>query len=455
VEVYPVIDFAPAMKGMVIGGVGIVHVFLAQFAIGGGMLLFYFEWLHQSGRSPRARKLVSSYFQFLVLLSFVAGAITGVAMWLTSIAVSPRTLGLMVDEFHWIWAVEWTFFALEVVAGYTFYKIGDRLSDRDRLRLLGLYSLASWFSLFWINGILSWQLTPGGEGLWAGFFNPSFFPSLLYRTVVSMTLAALAACAVINVIEFDGGKQREQRRELIGRAALFLAPMALMPILAGWYLAVIPDDSRGWLLGGSPAMTMFVAAAAGTSLLIGAYGVFGLLRRGLYINGATALLLLALAFGATAAGEFAREGARKPFTVRGHLYANSITPAELTELRRTGSAAVDRYPLRDRESYPSDTIAEGARVFRFQCSVCHTISGANGLIHLAGSWTREQLRINIAKLQLTKPFMPPFAGTASEVESLVELVAWVRAGQPDSWSETPTDKVVLDRIAGYLDEASP
>ena len=40
---YPINDFGPVMKGMVIGGLGIVHVFLAQFAIGGGMLLAYFQ----------------------------------------------------------------------------------------------------------------------------------------------------------------------------------------------------------------------------------------------------------------------------------------------------------------------------------------------------------------------------------------------------------------------------
>jgi hypothetical protein len=39
---YPVNDFGPLMKGMVIGGVGILHVFLAQSAIGGGMLLLHF-----------------------------------------------------------------------------------------------------------------------------------------------------------------------------------------------------------------------------------------------------------------------------------------------------------------------------------------------------------------------------------------------------------------------------
>jgi len=42
---YPVNDFGPAMKGMVIGTLGVVHIFLAMFAIGGGMLMCYFEWL--------------------------------------------------------------------------------------------------------------------------------------------------------------------------------------------------------------------------------------------------------------------------------------------------------------------------------------------------------------------------------------------------------------------------
>ena len=36
----------------------------------------------------------------LVLVSFVMGAVTGVAMWFTSIQVIPRTIGLMVSSFH-------------------------------------------------------------------------------------------------------------------------------------------------------------------------------------------------------------------------------------------------------------------------------------------------------------------------------------------------------------------
>ena len=448
---YPVNDFGPAMRGMVIGAVGIFHVFLAQFAIGGGFVLTYFQWMAGKG-VPNTRAFLDSFFKYLVLISFVTGAMTGVAMWLTTIQVSPRTIGLMVDEFHWIWATEWTCFAVEITAGYMFLRWGGRLPDRIRLRLLAAYSIASFFSLFWINGILAWQLTPGawldGGDLWAGFFNPSFWPSLLYRVAVSSTLAALAAIVVINLMPLE----RTDRHALITRVARLLVPMAAMPVLGIWYVAVLPDDSREWLLGGSVAMSMFLGLAAGASALIGAYALLGIVWRHMYVSAATAVLLLALAFGATAAGEFVREGARKPYTIRHVLYSNSITPAEVARLRAGGSVAGDPYPLRDAARYPTPQLALGARVVRAQCSACHTMRGANALVHLGGGWSEEQLRLNIAKLQRTKAFMPPFAGPPAEVEAVAQLIRWEHAGAPASWPET-SDPAVLAQIGRWLDEA--
>jgi cytochrome bd ubiquinol oxidase subunit I len=445
---YPVNEFGPLMKGLVIGGVGILHVFLAQFAIGGGVLLFAMERRAQRGDAD-ARRFVDGYFKILVLVSFVLGALTGVAMWFTTIQVGARTIGLMIDEFHWLWATEWVWFSLEIVAGYAFYRFGPTLPDRARLRLLGLYAIASWMSLFWINGILSWQLTPGrwleGAGLWAGFFNPSFFPSLLFRTAVALTLAGLVSCVVINTMDLD----RARKQALISRAARFATPIALMPLLALWFLAVIPADSRAWLLGGSMPMLMFVGVAAGASTLIGGYVIVGLVVKRLYINAATALMLLALAFGATAAGEFVREGARKPYTVRGVLYSTSITPAEVADLRVRGAVVDDPYPLRDQGRYPNDQLVRGAKVFRSLCDACHTMAGANGVQHLVATWTDDQLRLNIAKLQRTKGFMPPFAGNADDVEAIVQLLKWERAHAPATWSETATPA----QIQAWLDEA--
>jgi mono/diheme cytochrome c family protein len=396
---------------------------------------------------------VASYFKVLVLISFVLGALTGVGIWFTAIQVSPNTIGTMVHEFHWLWAAEWTFFCLEIVAGYCFYRYQDRLSDRDSLKLLAIYSLAAWASLFIINGILSWQLTPGrwlqtGSVL-HGFFNPSFWPSLLYRTVVATTLAALGACIVVNTIR---DLDRPARLTLINRAAHLLIAMALMPVLGAWYLAAMPADSRSWVLGGSPAMTLFLSMAVAASLAIALYALVGLVIRRLYINAATATLLVMLAFGATAAGEFVREGSRKPFSIRHVLYSNSVAPVEVPRLRQVGCLADDPYPLRNAAAYPNDQVRLGALVFRRLCSVCHTIDGANGLMHLTGSWDLNQMRMNIAKLQQTKPFMPPFAGTPAELEGLVQFLQWHNSGQPDEWPDS-ADPQALGQIARWLEEA--
>lgn len=453
---YPVNDFDPLMKGLVIGGLGILHVFLAQFAIGGGMLMCYFQWLASTGRSANARVFLDSYFRFLVLLSFVLGALTGVGMWFTTIQVSARTIGVMIHEYHWLWSTEWTFFCLEIVAGYTFYRYATILNDRARMALLVLYATGAWMSLFWINGIISWQLTPGQwtetGSIWAGFFNPSFWPSLFYRTVAAMTIASLVACVVINTMKLD----REARRELIGKAAHLLIPIALMPLLGVWFLAVIPEDSRTWVLGGSATMTLFLNLTVAASILVGGYALIGLVRQKLYINGATATLLCALGFGATAGGEFIREGVRKPFTIREYLFSNSITADEVRYLRDVGSVAHDPYPMRDADAYPNDQVLLGARVFRAQCSVCHTMDGVNGLMHLAGPWTPVQRRLNIAKLQYTKPFMPPFSGTPEELEALVQLVAWRDEGRPATWPDprgTPEHEANVRDIATWLEEA--
>ena len=456
---YPINDFGPLMKGLVIGGLGIFHVFLAQFAIGGGFLMCYFQRLSNRGESSSADAFLLSYFKFLILVSFVLGALTGVGMWFTSIQISPRTIGLMVEEFHWIWAIEWTFFALEVVAGYSYYRYQETLDDRTKLRLLMLYTVAAWMSLFWINGILSWQLTPGRWletfSVWDGFFNPSFYPSLIFRTIASLAIGALVAMVVVNSSDYFS---RSDREELIRKIAWFLVPMLGMPILGIWYVAVIPADSRTWILGGSVAMTLFLNLAVGCSVLIGAYAFLGILWRHLTVNGATATLLCVLAFGATAGGEFVREGARKPYTVRDTLYSSSITPEELMDLRKRGSITDDPYPLRGAGTLPNAQLVNGAKVFRVQCAICHTIDGVNGAVHLTEGWTLEQKRLNIAQLQRTKGFMPPFAGTAEEVEAIVQYLSWLGAKSPKGWPSSTTEPDYQEHIAKiqrYLDEAGP
>jgi len=451
--VYPVNDYGPLMPGLVMAGVAIFHVFLAQFAVGGGFLLCYFQWLAMTGRNHAARRFINDYFKVLVLISFVLGALTGVGIWFTAIQVSAATIGEMVFNFHWIWATEWAFFCLEIVAGYCFFRYHKKLSDRSSLTLLVLYTFAAWMSLFWINGILSWQLTPGhwlqSRDVFDGFFNPSFWPSLFFRTVVCLTLASLAGCVVVNIIpDLD----RDTRTGLINRAAHLMLPMISMPLLGAWFLWAMPQDSRQWVLGGSPAMMLFFMISVGASVAIGAYAVIGLWMQKMYINGATGTLLILLAFGATAGGEFVREGSRKPYSIRGVMYSNAIRPQNVAELRRIGCVTDDPYPVTNEDHLPGPVIEMGAKVFRRQCSVCHTVDGSNAVAHLTATWDADQMRMNIAKLQQTKPFMPPFAGTADEVEALVQYLRWVQAERPFAWTPDTTPATSA-QIQAWLDDA--
>ena len=292
-----------------------------------------------------------------------------------------------------------------------------------------------------------WALT---HDVWSGFFNPSFWPSLLYRTVAAMAIAALAAWVVINIAE---PAEREARHELIGHASVFLAPMILMPFLVTWFLASMPAECRSPVLGQSVTMTMLLGLGVAASLLIGVCALGAFWYRKLYINGFTSTLLCVIAFAATAGGEIVREQFRKPYSIRQVLYSNSLRQDELDRLRTVGSVADDPYPLRDGLLYPNDQLQTGAKVFRFQCSVCHTYDGANGLLALTGTWTLDQKRHNIAQLQRTKPFMPPFAGPPRELEALVQLLGWRHAGKPSEWP-VGDDPATFKKIQAWLDQVS-
>ena len=224
-----------------------------------------------------------------------------------------------------------------------------------------------------------------------------------------------------------------------------------MPVLGIWYFLVIPADSRSWALGGNVPMMMFFVLSIVCSMFIAMYALLGILRRHLFVNVATSTLLVSLAFLATAFAEFVREGVRKPYTLRGHLYSNSIAEDEVATLRAAGCTTGDPYPLRNSDAFPNSQVAHGAHVYRTLCSVCHTPNGSNGLTHVTGTWTESQLRLNVAMLQRTKPFMPPFAGSPEDLEALVQWIGWLNAGQPGEWDESQ-DEETLRRIQEWLDE---
>jgi hypothetical protein len=322
---FPIHDYSPFMKGMVGCSLGIIHVLFALMACGGGTLLFYFERLRQRGRCTYAGRFVTGSFQRVVLVAFILGALSGVAMWFVSIQLDPGRIGSLVGQFHWIWATEWTVFCVEVVAGYAYLRYQERLSGKDRLRLLGTYAVAAWFSLFWKSAILwtrprSGRLIPA-HGFWSIFLNSGFWPPLLARASAAMAIAGLGACIVIKTVECE---DRLARRDLLGHAMKFLAPMTLMPLLGIWFLASVPGDGLSWGSAGSQSTIICIGATAVASLAAGALGLSALWRAMCDVSWFATLFLCFSALLATAGSELVCEAAPRPDTPRDGWLSQSI-----------------------------------------------------------------------------------------------------------------------------------
>ncbi|HXY39394.1 MAG TPA: cytochrome ubiquinol oxidase subunit I [Vicinamibacteria bacterium] len=128
---YPLWD-VPA-PGLLIAAVGIIHVFISHFAVGGGLFLVLAEARARRDEDTTLLGFLRARSRDFVLLTLVAGVLTGVGVWLTIGLVQPQAVSALVTTFGWAWAIEWTFFVVEVTAATVYLYGWDRLSPRRHL----------------------------------------------------------------------------------------------------------------------------------------------------------------------------------------------------------------------------------------------------------------------------------------------------------------------------------
>ncbi len=434
---YPLFEVPRLGGGMLIAIIAIFHVFVAHFAVGAGIYLAVGETVARRRGDDLLLRFLRDTVSFLVLLSFVAGAVTGVGIWVTIGLVSPAATSALIHNFVWGWAIEWVFFFVEIAAGYAYYYGWDRLSPRRHTAVAWIYAVAAFMSLVIINGILTFMLTPGARWLalleagtitgeqafWLGFFNPTYWPSLLLRTISCLAIAALFAAVIVNL---KPAYSREERQRVINFSSYFLVPLGLMAPLALWYFAQLPPRVRDLPLGGAIAMTLFLMFGGAASLLIGFYAYFGLIRAKRYVNLETSLVLLATAFIATGSMEFVREGIRKPYLIYGYLYSNQIpaSPRAAAEIDRNGILRYARfaYPpsMTLTEAYSLPSAELGRCVYQAECRMCHEPGGTNAVEAVVPDASREWMEKTTRQLDRVRRYMPPFRGTEKELQAVVD-----------------------------------
>jgi len=420
---YPLWEVPLIGGGMLIGVVAIVHVFVAHFAVGGGLFLPLTEYKAYKENDPRILEYVKRHTLFFVLLTLVAGAVTGVGIWWTIGLVHPPATRTLLLVFVWVWATEWVMFFTEITAAIVYYYGWNRLPPKTHLTVGWIYFASAWLSLFLINGILCFMLTPGkwleSRSLLHAFFNPTMLPSLFLRTLIALALAGIFA--LFTATQLQPEDLREKMVKWAGK--WLIVPGLLMPLGLIWYLSNVPESARRLAVGGAaPVLTVFVTMSLLMSVLIFAFSYFGAFKLPRAFSQPFAMLIMALAFLTTGMTEWVREAIRKPFVIYGYMFSNSIRVEEIRDDRNKSLLLRAKWTTVPKVTRGNWRQA-GREIFRLQCASCHTVEGYNGIKPLIYGWDEKMIDSALQRLHRLRGFMPPFVGTEEERKALAKWLA--------------------------------
>ncbi len=430
---YPVWEPPMLGGGLVIGIIAILHVFVSHFAVGGGLFLPLTERKAYLENNAELLEYVKSHTKFFVLITLVFGAVSGVGIWWSIGLVNPEATATLIHVFVWGWAIEWVFFIVEIAAAFVYYYGWDRLDRKTHLTVGWIYAVSAWMSLFVINGILAFMLTPGSwleaPTFWRAFFNPSMLPSCIVRTAVSVALAGVYALVTAAAVRDVG-----LRVEVTQYAAKWvLAGTLVIPLGGAWYIATLPQLAREISMGAAPPVTIFAGLSIFFSALVVLFTYFGPYQHPRYFNLTFAFVIAVMALSTTAVTEWVREAVRKPYIIYDYMYANTLRLEDVSRIRQESILKSAQF-VRFHEVDPQRVVESGADIFRVQCASCHTVDGYNSVRFAVKGWTREMIDYQLLHLNELKGFMPPFVGTDAERRA---LVAWLASLNPQPATREP------------------
>lgn len=420
---YPLWELTWLNSGTLVALISIPHVYISHLAVGGGIFLWITDWLSVRGNDPELGAWARRQTWFFLLTTMVFGGVSGVGIWFIIALANPAATSLLIHHFVFGWAIEWVFFVGEIVALLVYHYRYAQMSIRDRLNVIFLYALFAWLSLVVINGIVAFMLTPGAWlktfDFWDGFFNPTYFPSLFFRTGISLMLAGFFG--MLTAVFLPQGAFRKRLMRYCVKWIYYPAP--LIALSAIWYYRAIPGDARfaNFVLNNQSHLPIVVFMA--TSILICATGALFLIRVPARLQKYAVAVIILAGLGWMGSFEYLREYARKPFVIKDFMYSTSIAAADVEKINREGLLKLARWtPVRQAQG--ADRMKAGRELFNIQCLACHTIRGVkNDIVEKTKHLTYRGVISHLYGQGKALTYMPPFVGTAEEREALAAFIA--------------------------------
>lgn len=428
---YPVWELDFLGGGFLIAFIAVIHVYVAHFAVGGGLFLVLTEMKGYRENSFGILEYTRKHTRFFLLVSMVFGAITGVGIWFTISLLNPAATSLLIHNFVFGFATEWVFFLGEIVALFVYYYTFGKMDRRQHVIIGWLYFVFGWLSLFVINGIVTFMLTPGEwlstKSFWDGFFNPSFWPSLFFRTFMAFMLAGLFGFITSSII-----KENDLRNQLQGYCARWLIiPFIFLLVSASWYINSLPEPQKLMILQGSPEIPPFIKAFLLLSPLIFTGGVIMAIRISAPLKTIVTCCLLIMGLLYIGSFEWIREAGRRPYVIYGDIYSNSIPAKENDFIRNNGILKNSRWAM-NKDIDDKNQLMAGKEVFRFMCISCHSVGGPVNDIRKAtkkySTYGMESMLTGMGKIN---EYMPPFPGSGKEIKALAAYIVKELNGRKD------------------------
>ncbi len=403
--------------GLLIAIIAIAHVVISHLAVGGGLFLVLTEIRARKTNDYAMLDYVRRHTNFFVLLTMVFGGVSGVGIWFIIALVNPAATSTLIHNFVFGWAIEWVFFICEIIALLIYSIRFDKMKPKDHIMVGWLYFIFAWLSLFVINGILGFMLTPGAwieeGGFWRGFFNPSFLPALIFRTCIALIFAG-----VFGLVTGAFSKDETLRHRVSKYCASWLyLPVAVLLLSGLYYTSVIGTDAFENLFHFNAEGGIFLKILIISSILLFLVGLttfFKLKGSALKI---ISLTLVLLATGWMGGFEYLREIARKPYVLYNYMYSHGVTLDQVNEINDQGILSFARW-TEIREVDQDNPLPAGKEIFKLQCMACHTMSGYNGIANKIATLTEQGVLAHLTGQGLVRTYMPPFMGSEQEKQAL-------------------------------------